>query len=142
MTAYFDTSAAVKLVIAEPGSSEAERIWRDARRVVSSVLMYPESRAALTRARRERRLTDAQLQLAITEFEGLWAHFDRVGVSTILATRAGVLAHDHDLRGYDAVHLASAEGIAWSDVVFVGADRDLCDAARRLGLAVARLPRR
>jgi len=142
VTAYFDTSAAVKLVVAEPGSSEAERIWRDARRVVSSVLIYPESRAALKRARRERRLTDTQLRLAITEFEGLWARVDRVGVSSVLATRAGVLAHDHDLRGYDAVHLASAESIAWPDVVFVGADRDLCDAARRLGLAVARLPRR
>jgi predicted nucleic acid-binding protein len=142
VTAYFDTSAAVKLVVTEPGSSEAQRIWRDARRVVSSVLMYPESRAALKKARRERRLTDVELQLAITEFEGLWAQVDRVAVSTVLATRAGVLAHDHDLRGYDAVHLAAAERIAWPDVVFVGADRDLCDAAHQLGLAVARLPRR
>src|SRR5207244_11238818 len=101
--------------------------------------MYPESRAALRRARRERRLTDAQLQLAITEFEGLWAHFDRVGVSTIPATRAGVLAHDHHLRGDGAVQLASEEDIAGSDVAFGGPDRDLCDSARRSGGLVAAL---
>lgn len=139
MTAYFDTSAIVKLVILEPGSSEANRIWLDAHRVVSSVLVYPESRAALKRARRARRLTDARLRLAIADFEGLWGHVDRVSVSTVLATRAGRLAHDHDLRGYDAVHLASAESITGPDLVLVAADRQLCDAAHRLGLAVARL---
>lgn len=137
MIAYFDTSAAVKLVIDERGSQEAARIWSGARRVVSSVLMYPEARAALKRARRERRLGDAALRLAVAGFERLWRHVERVGVDAGLAVRAGVLAHEHDLRGYDAVHLAAAEAVAAADVVFVGADVDLCAAAGRLGFAVA-----
>lgn len=139
MIAYFDTSAAVKLVVAESGSSEAGRIWEAARSVASSVLMYPETRAALKRAARERRLTEAQLRYATSAFERLWAQVARIGVATPLARRAGTLAHEHNLRGYDAVHLASAELLRSDELVFVAADRDLSAAARRLGFAIARL---
>ena len=139
MIVYFDTSAAMKLVVDEAGSSDAVRLWEGARRVVSSVLLYPEARAALKKARCERRLTDAGLRLAIVGFEHLWSRVERVSVSVPLATRAGALAHAHDLRGYDAMHLASAEAVGGTAVVFVGADIDLCTAARRLGFAVARL---
>jgi uncharacterized protein len=121
LTAYFDTSAVVKLVVAESGSNDAVRIWEAARSVASSVFVYPEARG-----RTELRATVGQLA--------------RVGVTTALATRSGVLAREHDLRGYDAVHLASAELLHSTDLVFVGADRDLCAAARRLGFAVAGLP--
>jgi predicted nucleic acid-binding protein len=141
VTAYFDTSAVVKLVIRERGSTEALEVWEAAGTAVSSVLMYPEARAALKKARRERRLTDAQLRLAVTAFGALWQQVDRVVVSASLATRAGVLAHEYDLRGYDSVHLASAEMVAEPRLVFVAADADLCAAAQRLGLAVAAVPR-
>lgn len=141
MTAYFDTSAAVKLIIAEPGSVAAVDVWQAADRVTSSVLLYPEARAALKRARRERRLTESDLRAAVADLGGLWHRVNRVGVSARLAMRAGALAHVHDLRGYDAVHLASAEVVAAPDLVFVGADDALCDAAGRIGLAVARVGR-
>lgn len=140
MIAYFDTSAAVKLVVSESGSNEAVRIWAGARSIASSVLMYPETRAALKRAARERRLTEAQLRLAVGDFGRLWGQVARIGVATALARRAGTLAHEQNLRGYDAVHLASAELLRSDALVFVAADRDLCAAARRLGFAVARLP--
>ena len=141
MIAYFDTSAAVKLVVEEPGSTEAVRMWDSATHVVSSVLMYPEAHAALKRARRERRLTDTGLRLAIGGVARLWGRMERVGVSVDLALRAGALAHTHDLRGYEAVHLAAAEAVAAADMVFVAADHDLCTAAANLGLAVARVAR-
>lgn len=140
MIAYLDTSAAVKLVISEPGSNEALRIWAAARSVASSVLLYPEARAALKRAARERRLGETQLRYAIWDFERLWAQVERIGVVPALARRAGALAHEQNLRGYDAVHLASAELLRAEELVFVAADRDLSAAARRLGFAVARLP--
>ena len=139
MIAYFDTSAFVKLVIAEAGSGEVGRIWDVASRAVSSVLLYPESRAALAKARRDHRLSRAAFDTAVEDFEALWAGVERVLVSVPLATRAGTLAHEHALRGYDAVHLASAEAIATEEAVFVAADGPLCAAARQLGLAVARI---
>lgn len=140
MIAYLDTSAAVKLVVSEPGSDEVLRIWSAARSVVSSVLLYPEGRAAMKRAARDRRLLPAQLRSATLAFERLWERIARVGVDTSLARRAGALAAEQDLRGYDAVHLASAERLRSPELVFVAADRELGAAARRLGLVTARLP--
>ncbi|MGH7806361.1 MAG: type II toxin-antitoxin system VapC family toxin [Candidatus Binatia bacterium] len=137
MIAYFDTSAFVKLVVAEAGSKEVARIWDAASRVASSILLYPEGRAALARARRDRRLDRAALRLAVEDFEAQWAGVERILVSLPLAERAGTLADEHALRGYDAVHLASAEAVAADDIVFVAADGPLCAAARQLGLAVA-----
>ena len=141
MIAYFDTSAFVKLVVAEPGSPEVGRILDEASRAASSILLYPEARAALAQARRNRRLTDASLKVSLADFETLWAGIERILVSVPLAIRAGALAQEHALRGYDAVHLASVEAIATDDVVFVAADGPLCGAARRLGLAVAPITR-
>jgi hypothetical protein len=94
----------------------------------------------LKRARRARRLSAAGLRSAILGFERLWSRMERVVVSSDLAMRAGALAHTHDLRGHDAVHLAAAEAVASTDTVFVAADHALCTAAARLGIAVARLP--
>jgi hypothetical protein len=140
LIAYFDTSAALKLVVAESGSGEAERIWEAARSVTSSVLLFPETRAARKRAARGRRLTGAQLRHAVWVFEQLWAQVARIGVATPLARRAGTLAHEQNLQGEGAVHLASAELLRSDELVFVAADRHLSAAARRLGFAVARLP--
>jgi len=139
MIAYFDTSALVKLVIQEQGSDRAERLWREASRIVSTVLLYPEARAALKRACRDRRLRDAELRLAVRGVERLWVQVERILVSVALAERAGELAHAFDLRGYDAVHLAAAETLAAAPVAFVCADGPLCDAAAASGLAVARV---
>ena len=52
--------------------------------------------------------------------------------------RAGDLADQLGVRGYDAVHLAAAETLADPDLVVVAGDSRLCDAATALGLAVAR----
>jgi predicted nucleic acid-binding protein len=137
--AYFDTSAAIKLLVAESRSGDAARLWDGAEKVASSLLLYPEARAALARARRERRIGTSELRLATSGFELLWRRVERVQISTALAERAGELAHAHEMRGYDAVHLASAEALRSQTLVFVAADRALCDAARALGMNVARL---
>jgi uncharacterized protein len=140
LIAYFDTSAFVKLIVEEAGSEEAVRIWEHASRVASSVLLYPEARAALAAARRDRRLGATGLAAAVATFEDVWGGVERVLVSVRLATRAGALAEEHALRRSDAVHLASAELVAGDDVVLVAADARLCAAGRRLGLAVATIP--
>lgn len=139
MIAYFDTSAFVKLLIAETGSAEVDRIWAAASRAASSILLYPEGRAALARARRDRRLSQAELRAAVEDFDKLWAGVDGVLATVPLTRRAGALAHEYGLRGYDAVHLASAETIASQSTILVAADGPLCAAARHLGLAVAQI---
>ena len=52
----------------------------------------------------------------------------------MLVARAATLADQFDLRGYDAVHCASAELINDDELVAVTGDRHLLTAWRGLGL--------
>lgn len=139
MIAYFDTSALLPLIIEERTSLRAARLWDGAARVVSVRLVYPEGRAALARAKRLGRLTARQLRSAVTGLESLDAQLDHVEVTADLAVRAGELAEELALRGYDAVHLAAAASIADPDLVMVAGDQTLTRAAGELGLVTARL---
>ncbi len=112
MIAYFDTSALIPLIIEEPGSHQATRIWDSAERVVTIRVAYAEGRAALTQARRLGRLTTRGHRRARDAFEDVWGQLDRVEVTTALTQRAGDLAEDLFLRGYDTIHLAAAETLA------------------------------
>lgn len=138
MIAYFDTSALIPLLIEEPGSEHATRVWDAAERVVTVRVAYPEGRAALARARRLGRLTPRAYRTCRDGFEDVWRQLDRVEVTAGLAQRAGDLAEQLGLRGYDAVHLAAAETVADPELVVVAGNGPLCDAAASLCLAVAR----
>jgi predicted nucleic acid-binding protein len=140
MIAYFDTSAVVPLLIAEPNSARAGSLWDAADRVVSVRLLYPETRAALAQAKRLGRLTARQLRDAVTEFDSLLDEIDVVEVDDALARRAGELAEVRQLRGDDAVHLAAADRVRDPDVVVIAGDSALLEAATAEGLAVAELP--
>jgi len=138
--AYFDTSAVVPLLIAEPGSARAASLWDGADRVVSVRLIYPETRAALARATRLGRLTARQLRDAVNGFDSLFEEIDLVEVDDVLARRAGQLAEVRQLRGYDAVHLAAAERVRDPNVVVIAGDGALLEAAAADGMAVGELP--
>ena len=74
---------------------------------------------------------------AVGELDALNAEIVIVGVDEALAQRAGELADERALRGYDAVHLASALALGPGDTILVTWDRDLSNAAVYTGLAVA-----
>ncbi len=139
MIAYFDTSALIPLLIEEPTSAAASQLWDGAGRVVSVRLLYPEARAALALARRMGRLSSRQLRSAVSGLDSLDRQLDHIELTEPLATRAGKLAEDYELRGYDAVHLAAAELVTDEDLVVVAGDRGLRSAAHALGLATANL---
>jgi predicted nucleic acid-binding protein len=138
--AYFDASAVVPLLIAEPGSARAASLWDGADRVVSVRLIYPETCAALAQAERLGRLTARQLRNAVTRFDSMFEGIDLVEVDDALTRRAGELAEVRQLRGYDAVQLAAADRVRDPSVVLVAGDGALLDAATAEGLAVAELP--
>ena len=79
MIAYFDTSAVVPLVIDEPTSHRCRRVWNEAARVVSTRLLYPEACAALARANRMERLTNANTAAAIALFPPIALPFQSRG---------------------------------------------------------------
>lgn len=136
MIAYFDTSAIVPLLVEEVGSSRAALLWDEADRVLSNRLVYAEARAALAAASRAHRIDPEDLGDLVQGLERLYRQVDFVELSDDLVHRAGALAEAHALRGYDAVHLASAEMLADEAVVFVAGDGPLCRAAARLGLSL------
>ncbi|HTU78529.1 MAG TPA: type II toxin-antitoxin system VapC family toxin [Solirubrobacteraceae bacterium] len=133
---YFDTSALVKLIVAEEGSSVADELWTSQNPAASSILSYPEGRAALGMALRAGRLAPAAHKSALAEFESIQGKLSRIAVDVQLARDAGELAERFALRGYDAVHLASALS-ADGPVTLVTWDAALRSAAEQNGLAIA-----
>ena len=121
----------------ESGSAETAFLWDTATFRASSLLLYPEARAALGAAKRAGRISTADCVEVRGALERLWRLMDRVQVGNELARRAGDLAEAYSLRSYDAIHLACAETIAAEDLVVVSADRALTSAAQRLGLSTA-----
>lgn len=115
----------------------AAELWNSAHPAASSILVYPEGRAALAAARRLDRLRADEHRKALADFEELYADLAAVGVDQELAIRAGEYAEDLSLRGYDSVHLATALELGDDEVVLVTWDRDLARAAEEVGLGVA-----
>jgi predicted nucleic acid-binding protein len=117
----------------------AAELWGSAYPAVSSILAYPEGRAALAAARRLGRLGEDEHREARADFEELYVQLLTVGVDQELAARAAGYAEELGLRGYDAVHLATALELRDEEGVLVTWDRDLAQAAERMGLGIAGL---
>jgi predicted nucleic acid-binding protein len=135
---YLDASAIVKRYVVESGSAEVESLVRDARTVGTGMLSRAEVAAALAKAARLRLLSRDSAMAALTLFGAHWPHLVRLQFGEGLAARAASLAWEHDLRGYDAVHLATA--LAWQEtlgetVVLATFDRELWRSAPAAGLS-------
>ncbi len=137
MIAYFDTSALLKLVIAEAGADQASLLWERASEVVVSRLVWPEALAALAAARRGRRLTEEGHAAAVRLFRDLFGRCTVVSVADHLVERAAELASGYDLRAADAIHLATALAVMEPGSIFVTWDKRLQQAAIQAGLVTA-----
>ena len=132
-SAYFDTSALVKLLVREAGSDLARAAWQAAVVLIASTLLKVEARAALAAAHRQGRLTSDGLSTAKRELAThLWPQLTIIEVDDLLLDQAADLAEQGALRAYDAVHLAAA--LAAGGDVLVTADRELVRAAESQGL--------
>jgi uncharacterized protein len=134
--AYFDTSAVVPLLVEEPGTDISLRVWLQAETVATVRMTFAEAAAALARASRLGRLTVDAHDRALAELESVWAQMDVLDVDDGLVRAAGVLARDHALRGYDAVHCAAALRVTSGTTVALAGDRELLAAWQREGLQV------
>ncbi|KDA06016.1 twitching motility protein PilT [Microbacterium sp. CH12i] len=129
MIVYLDTSALLPLVIAEPGSPVSKRLWKDAHEVVSTRLVVVEAAAALAQSERIGRTSAAALADHLEEAQLIIADATLLDVTTTVINRAAEIAVTRGLRGYDAVHLATATLIRARDVVFASGDQRLLTAA-------------
>lgn len=137
-TLYLDTSALVKLYLAEAESEAAHKVVEAADRVATSTVAYAELRAAFGRRHRSGDLDHGELRLVVTSMDEDWRGFVRIPVSNLVAYRAGEMAERYALRGFDAIHLASASGLGerFGDLCFFAFDDRLLEAARRASVPV------
>jgi predicted nucleic acid-binding protein len=135
--AYFDTSALVKLFLDEPGRDLVERFWEAFGTNVTSVAAYPEARSGLAGAARDGRLRPRRRVRAVEGLGSLLEEMSLVELGIDLAREAGHLAERYALRGYDAVHLATALSIDDEATTVLTWDVDLANAAADVGLSVA-----
>lgn len=112
MIAYVDTSALVKLVVPEAGTSETRRLWARLEDPYVSLIGYTELRAAVALAVRGGRLETESSDGLRELLEVLWARIVSIEVDEPLVRAAGELATRHGLKAADAMHLASAFTVA------------------------------
>jgi predicted nucleic acid-binding protein len=137
---YADTSAVVKALLLESGSSDVDRWFEEADEVAASVITYAESCAAVGRSARMTGRDDATLAAVLATLDEQWSEFF---VLPVPERESGQIALKHGLRGMDAVQLATAielRAFAYAhahaaDVVVASYDRRLLEAAEREGFA-------
>ncbi len=111
MILYLDTSALVKLYVEEDGSEDVDRAVRDASRVATSAVAYPEVRATFARLERDEDITSEEHRAAVADLDADWNSLGVLDLTRNLARFCGRLAQKHGLRGFDAVHLGSAVAV-------------------------------
>lgn len=137
MNLYLDTSALVKLYIREQGTDEVNLWVAEAEITATSIITLAEANAALARAARMKNISHQTGEEAGRLLREQWPRTIKTPITQKTVTRAAELAWALELRGYDAVHLASAE--LWQTalgmpVSLVTYDNQLAVGAGRLGL--------
>jgi len=144
-TFFLDSSAVVKLYVTERGSQWVRSLLDpDIHNEISvSVITGPEVISAITRRRRTGSLDPIQSAAALAEFLDDWHFlFNHAAINEHAVETAMQLAQRHELRGYDAMQLATAIVLrddyrsAGVTMVLISADDELNTAASAEGLQV------
>lgn len=125
-TTYLDSSAIVKLAIAEPESAALRTYLRRRRPLVSSALARTEVLRALLMAGPD----------AVDAGRAVLADLDLLRVNDRILNVAGVL-QPIDVRSLDAIHLAAAQQLGAELSRLVAYDERLLEAAKTIGIRTA-----
>lgn len=136
MIVYLDASALVKRYVAEAGSAEVGKLISQAQAVGTALISRAEVSAALGKAVRNKLLSRDEASTVLRVFGAQWANLIRLQLTEMIVAWAGDLAWEHGLRGYDAVHLATA--LFWQEnlgeaITLATFDRQLWQAGQDAG---------
>lgn len=150
MILYLDSSALIKHYIQESGSRSLTAKIQEASRpetaIFMSVVGYAEVLAVFARQLRENLLSKAEFDRVENQFSDDWMfHLGRIELSVGVLGFIPDLVRKHPLRGFDAIHLASALWLrdalrlgkslaAGNPVTFATSDKQLARAAAAEGL--------
>jgi predicted nucleic acid-binding protein len=137
MILYLDASALVKEFVEERGADEVLAVVARATMIGTALISRAEVAAALGKAVRMGVVNREDGFANLQAFRDEWFDLVRLDITEELVTRADEYAWHFGLRGYDAVHLATAA--IWQDtlgqpVTLVTFDKPLWEAAKRAGL--------
>ncbi len=141
MILYLDASALVKRYIQEKASQDVNAWIEAADMVVTGLITRVEVAAAIAHAGRMKLITPDEALTALRQFRSEWESLQRLPITENTVVRGDTLAVEHNLRGYDATHLACA--LIWQEtlgmpVTLASFDIQLIEAAR--GVQMAYLP--
>jgi predicted nucleic acid-binding protein len=137
MILYLETSNLVKLYVQEEDSGEISELVSNAEAVATSIIAYAEARAAFARKARENGLSDEDHKRIKNALDHDWESIFVIKLTDSIARSAGDLAEKCSLRGFDALHLASALEVQKAvplPVLFSSSDARLREWARKEGL--------
>lgn len=137
MILYLDTSALLRRYFKELGSTEIISKWKEAMGIATSSVAYAETMASFHRKKREINMNGKVFGTILNSFQKDWTSFIRLEVTDDLTESIDRIVANYPLRGFDAIHLASAlmihERIP-EHFVFACFDRMLIQAAQTEGL--------
>ncbi len=134
---YLDTSALVKRYVAEAGSKDVAELLNSSAFQAVSIVTEAELPAALGRAWRVGAITELEGQTALGAWEKDRGDLLWIQLPQSMASHGGQLAWRDGLRGYDAIHLATAlwwQANLQESLVVATYDRLLWRAVRKHGL--------
>ena len=139
MILYLDTSVLVKRYVREAGTDEVIALVESAESVGSVSLTKVEMAAAFAKIIRQGWVDMKIAMQAWQDFLDHWSSFTRLNIPPGTIDRASSLAWEYGLRGYDAMHLASA--LLWKEtletqITLATFDRDLWQAGKKAGMEV------
>ncbi len=131
---YLDSSAIIKRFVAEKGSDVVRRMIEQEGPIAIAKIAYAEIHSGLARKKREGLLSAAQHARVCRQVELDWKGYVRMELTDQVLSRARDLILRHPLRGFDAIHLASAlilKSSIGEQVTFAGADERQLQAAEK-----------
>ena len=108
MILYLDTSALVKKYFKEKNTAEVISAWKSSLGIATSAVAHAELLAAVYRKARETHVKKSIIANVVRLFHADWSSFIIVEVDNRLNETIRRVIDNHDLRGFDAIHLASA----------------------------------
>jgi predicted nucleic acid-binding protein len=147
MSAYFfDSSGLVKRYLNETGSNWVIGLFKPSAKnlIFTARIAGVEVVSAIARRRKGLTITQVNANKAIFRFKREFRkRFVKINLTSQLTEEAIILADNYELRGYDAVQLASAieannerKSMNLSPIIFISADKSLNSAAQAESLAV------
>jgi predicted nucleic acid-binding protein len=137
MILYLETSNLVKLYVQEEESGDVAKLVSDAEAVATSIIGYAEARTAFARKLREKGISDEDHKRIKDDLDRDWESIFVIKLTDAVVRSAGDLAEKRNLRGFDALHLASALELQKAiplPVLFSSSDARLLESAKKEGL--------